>query len=69
MNDVLQIYTSRDHYSANDCIDKTMTVGELIDFLQDFDEETPIVLNFDSGYTYGYINHNRFEVEYVEEED
>ena len=69
MTDVLHIYTSRDAYSASDCIDKTMTVGELIDFLQDFDEETPIVLNFDGGYTYGYINSNRFDIEYAEEDE
>lgn len=69
MKDTLFFYASRDAYSASDCIEKTMTVGDLLDFLQDFDEETPIVLNFDSGYTYGFINESRFEVEYAEEEE
>lgn len=44
-----------------DQIKKTMTVGELMDFLSNYDEETPIYLSFDNGYTYGGIEKNRFD--------
>lgn len=38
-----------------------MTVGELIDFLGNYDEDTPIYLSFDNGYTYGGITESHFE--------
>ena len=52
-----------------DQIRHTMTVGELISFLSDFDEDTPIYLSFDSGYTYGGITEDRFEGMNNNEED
>lgn len=39
----------------------TMTVGELINFLSDFDADTPIMLRNDGGYTYGEIDCYSFE--------
>lgn len=44
----------RTGYSVGSCGD-TMTVGELINFLQDFDEDSKIYLSNDNGYTYGNI--------------
>lgn len=44
--------TFREGYGI-DQVRRTMTVGELIDFLSDYDEDTPIYLSFDNGYTYG----------------
>ena len=47
-----------------DQISRTMTVGDLIQYLQEnFDEDSPIYLSHDNGYTYGgireeYINEN-----------
>lgn len=46
---------NREGYST-DQIDRTMTVGELIDFLSQFDEDTPIYTSHDNGYTYGGIS-------------
>lgn len=40
--------TSREGYDV-DQINRTMTVGELIDFLAQYDEDTPIYLSFDNG--------------------
>lgn len=51
--------TFREGYGI-DQIRRTMTIGELISFLSDFDGDTPIYLSFDSGYTYGGITENRF---------
>ena len=60
--------TFREGYGI-DQISRTMTVGELISFLEDYDEDTPIYLSFDNGYTYGGIIEARFEENYDDEED
>ena len=59
--------TFREGYGV-DQISRTMTVGELISFLGDYDEDTPIYLSFDNGYTYGGIIEARFEENYDEED-
>lgn len=58
--------TFREGYGI-DQVRKTMTVGELIAFLEDYDENTPIYLSFDNGYTYGGITEGRFEEDYGED--
>ena len=60
--------TFREGYSI-DQIRKTMTVGELITFLENYDVETPVYLSFDNGYTYGGITENRFEEYYEDDGD
>lgn len=57
----------REGYSP-DQVAHTMTVGELIDFLSQFDEDTEIYLKNDNGYTYGGITEYSFEEEEEEEE-
>ena len=42
-------------------IQHTTTVGALIDFLKGYDENLPIVLSFDGGYTYGSIEEFRIQ--------
>lgn len=63
---VLTIDGRREGY-AIDQIDYTMTVGELIRHLRFFNEDMPVMLNNDNGYTYGSITESSFEVE--DEED
>ena len=58
--------TFREGYGL-DQIRRTMTVGDLISFLSDFDEDTPVYLSFDNGYTYGGITEGRFEEREEEE--
>ena len=60
MKEVLMYETFREGYGI-DQIRKTMTVGELISFLEQFDEDEPVYLSFDNGYTYGGITERRFE--------
>lgn len=60
--------TFREGYGI-DQISRTMTVGELISFLEDYDENTPIYLSFDNGYTYGGIIEARFEENYYDDEE
>ncbi len=44
-------------------IKSTMTVAELIEHLQQYDEDEKIVLRFDGGYTYGEIIEDNFSEE------
>lgn len=60
--------TSREGYGV-DQINRTMAAGELINFLAQYDEDTPIYLSFDNGYTYGGIVEGRFEENYGEDND
>ena len=60
----------REGYTPKQC--GTMTIGELIDYLENFDESELIYLSHDNGYTYGGIRRNRFyqkEEEREEEEE
>ena len=41
---------------------------DLINFLAQYDEDTPVYLSFDNGYTYGGITEGRFEEDYGEED-
>lgn len=66
--DKLIIVANRDSYSTND-IYNTMTVGDLKTFLEDLEDDTPIYLSFDGGYTYGALKENRMEIEYEDEEE
>ena len=66
--EVLYIEGRRNGYGPDQC-GKTMTVGELIEFLGLFDEDTPIYLRNDGGYTYGNITERSIELgSYYEEE-
>ena len=60
--------TFREGYGL-DQIRRTMTVGELISFLGDFEEDTPVYLSFDNGYTYGGITEGRFRDDEEDEEE
>ena len=64
----LIISVHRDGYGT-DQIRATMTVGELIDFLSDFNEDLPIYTSHDNGYTYGGISIWDFEEREAEEEE
>ncbi|MCQ2308082.1 MAG: hypothetical protein MJ000_11065 [Bacteroidales bacterium] len=59
------INAKREGYGV-DQIRNTMTVGELIEYLQDrYNEDEPVYLSHDSGYTYGGIT----ECDFIEDED
>ena len=58
----------RDGYTPGQCY-STMTVGELIEHLREFDEDCPVYLNNDNGYTYGSIDYDSFEEKYFDDDD
>lgn len=51
----------RDGYEPKQCY-KTITVGEMIEILQQYDNDTEIYLKNDNGYTYGSIDEDSFTV-------
>ena len=52
----------RNGYDPEQC-GRTMTVRELIEFLEQFDEDAEVYLRNDGGYTYGSIDERSFEDE------
>ena len=66
MKTVLMIDGRRDVYSAEDILDSTIKVGDLISFLEQYDEDTPVMINNDNGYTYGKITTYSIDEEDVE---
>ena len=59
MKQVLYIDTAREGCGI-DQIRTTMTVGELMEYLDQFDNDTKVYLRHDRGYTYGGITWNSF---------
>ena len=67
----LYIDGRRNGYAPWQC-GETMTVRELIDFLEQYDDDTPVYLKNDNGYTYGNINWDSFDendTDYEDEEE
>lgn len=64
----LLIEGRREAYSTNQ-IRTTMTVCELIAYLEQFDEDTPVLISNDRGYTYGSITEDSFEEQEEEGEE
>ena len=68
----LIINADREGYGI-DQIKRTMTVGELIEALEQYDEDTPVYLGHDrtdyGWYTYGGIKWQDFNEEEEEEEE
>jgi len=58
----------RNGYDAKQC-GKTMTVGELIDFLRGYSDDMPVYLKNDGGYTFGNIDDWSFETEDLADEE
>lgn len=56
----------RDSYAPDN---NTMTVGELIAYLEQFDEDAKVYLKNDSGYTFGSITESSFEEDYEEDDE
>ena len=64
----LIIDTRREGYNF-DQVQNTMTVGELISLLQDYEEDTPIYFGFDNRYTVGGLTLGMIEAEEANEDE
>lgn len=69
MKPILLFNTWRDEHSASVAAEKTMTVGELREFLEYYDDDLPVILSFDGGYTYGMVKDARFEETEIGDDD
>lgn len=58
----------REGYSP-DQICSTMTAGELMDFLSQYDEDIPIYTTHDNRYTYGGIREDMFSAIYPDKSE
>ena len=65
---MLLINAKRNGYAPDQC-GKTMTIGELVHYLEDFDPDEKIYLSHDNGYTYGSISQWDFEEREEMDED
>lgn len=63
----LKICGTREGYTIGQC-DRTMTIGEFIDYLQNFDFNLPVYISHDNGYTYGSISEGKVYQGYCEED-
>ena len=50
----LFIEGNRNGYTPEQC-GRTLTVKELIEILEQYDEDSPVYIRNDKGYTYGHI--------------
>mgnify|MGYP001550022449 CR=1 FL=1 len=64
----LFIDAGRTGYTPDQC-GTTLTVGDLIDILSIYDEDTPVFLRHDGGYTYGAITERDIEPAYDAESE
>lgn len=67
--DVVKIFTNHTYYSGADAANASMTVGELIEHLQHFPQDTKVIMSNDGGYTYGYVNRSSVDEGYVRDKD
>ena len=63
----VKIEAFSDGYAPDQC-PSTLTVGELIDLLEDYDESTPVYLSHDEGYTYGAVRASQIDIAYCDED-
>lgn len=68
---VLTIDGRRTAYSVDQILDyrHTLTVGELREYLEDLDDDMPVMINNDNGYTYGEIDYSSFREEESEDDE
>ncbi len=57
------------HGYDTDQIDDTMTVGDLIEVLEQFELDALVYTSHDDGYTFGGINHWDFKEEELEDDE
>ena len=64
----ITLETKREGYSPEQC-GSTMTVGELIQYLSQFDEYSKIYFSNDNGYTYGSLRDYQIQEDYEEDDE
>ena len=65
---IIKLEARREAYGIKEIYD-TMTVGELKSYLEQFEDDVPVYLSHDNGYTYGGIRESDFTDEWIEDEN
>ena len=68
MKKEILLETTRNGYDTCQC-GTTLTVGELIGILLDYDEDTPVYFSNDNGYTYGRLTWDTIQEKENDEEE
>ena len=55
MKPIVTLKTNRDYYSAKECAENSISVGEFMDMLSNYPSDAKIVFSNDNGYTYGVV--------------
>ena len=63
------IDAKRQAYDVEGVVGTSITAGELIEILEDFDENTPVILSHDGGYTFGGIKRSFIHGEDSDDEE
>ena len=68
---VIIIEAKREGYTIEQAENEreAITVGELMQMLEDFDEDTKVYISNDNGYTYGSVTEYRIREDWVDEDD
>ena len=66
--EIVVIDARRDCYDKAD-VTRTMTVRELIEALEEYDDDALVMLSHDNGYTYGGISRRDIEEDYINTEE
>ena len=67
--EVAVIEAERAGYSIGQVAGRAITAGEMIEWLQQFDEDSPVIVSNDNGYTYGSIRRSDLSTEWLDPED
>jgi hypothetical protein len=59
---IVTLKTNRDYYSAKECAENSMSVGEFMDMLSNYPSDAKIVFSNDNGYTYGVVGNIAIKV-------
>ena len=68
---VIIIEAKREGYTIEQAENEreAITVGELMQMLEDFDEDTKVYISNDNGYTYGSVTEYRIREDWVYEDE
>ena len=68
---VIIIEAKREGYTIEQAENEreAITVGELMQMLEGFDEDTKVYISNDNGYTYGSVTEYRIREDWVDEDD
>jgi len=71
MERIVKICPTRDNYDIRESAESSVSVGSLIERLENFPRDSKIVVSFDNGYIFGALSDSNIrmvEVESFEEE-